>query len=88
MAFGLEASEVLPSVLLQPRVTLLRNLHLPPWSFLSSPASRRIQEEYPHMKKKLLSAVVLCALGFVGCGDDSDGGNPHANHWLSNGGWC
>jgi hypothetical protein len=28
------------------------------------------------MKKKLLSAVVLCALGFVGCGDDSDGGTP------------
>jgi hypothetical protein len=24
------------------------------------------------MKKKLLSAVVLCALGFVGCGDDTD----------------
>jgi hypothetical protein len=28
------------------------------------------------MKKKLLSAVVLCALGFVGCGDDSDEGTP------------
>ena len=24
------------------------------------------------MKKKLLSAVVLCALGFAGCGDDTD----------------
>lgn len=24
------------------------------------------------MKKKLLSAVVLCALGFVGCGDETD----------------
>jgi hypothetical protein len=27
------------------------------------------------MKKKLLSAVVLCALGFVGCGDDTDDTN-------------
>ncbi len=24
------------------------------------------------MKKKLLSAVVLCSLGFVGCGDDTE----------------
>jgi hypothetical protein len=28
------------------------------------------------MKKKLLSAVVLCALGFAGCGDDTDDTPP------------
>lgn len=28
------------------------------------------------MKKKLLSAVVLCALGFVGCGDKPEEGTP------------
>ncbi len=30
------------------------------------------------MKKKLLSAVVLCALGFVACGDDTETPNPPA----------
>ncbi|ADO68090.1 hypothetical protein [Stigmatella aurantiaca] len=28
------------------------------------------------MKKKLLSAVMVCALGFVGCGDDEEEGPP------------
>ncbi|AKF79126.1 hypothetical protein SAMN05443572_10179 [Myxococcus fulvus] len=28
------------------------------------------------MKKKLLSAVMVCALGFVGCGDDDDNEQP------------
>lgn len=28
------------------------------------------------MKKKLLSVVVLCALGFVGCGDEDDTNKP------------
>ncbi|MDC0712134.1 hypothetical protein POL68_26950 [Stigmatella sp. ncwal1] len=28
------------------------------------------------MKKKLMSAVMVCALGFVGCGDDDEGPTP------------
>src|SRR5688572_4935687 len=39
-------------------------------------AVRNFQGGVPDMKKKLLSAVVLCALGFVGCGGDDGGNQP------------
>lgn len=36
------------------------------------------------MKKKLLSAVMLCALGLAGCGDDGDEGNNGGNNGGGN----